>query len=334
MDLSIIVPVYNVEAYIRPCIESILKQGLDENRYEVIIVNDGTEDRSMEMIADIIDQHTNITVINQENQGLSIARNNGMERATGEYIMFLDSDDLFIDNSIPYLLNKAISSKTDLVVADFIGMNDNEIATFDIAHFHQGNGTFQEKTGKDLLSQPLYSGFSCVWHTLYKRDFLKKNNLYFIPHIYFEDTPFTYQCYAKANQCLRVDWTFIIYRNGNRSITTCLYNQKKVLDYCVVIAKIWELSQDKSLSYPINQKLQNDAYSFFSGLLFMLSKYTTITHGEKLEVLRHLQAIAPDLSFQNGIKQRLVSFLFHNALPVFMILSSIYFKHLYNTTKK
>jgi len=72
--LSIIVPVYNVEPYIRNCVESIFNQGLDENDYEVIIVNDGSTDKSMEMITDIISQHNNVTVINQENQGLSIAR--------------------------------------------------------------------------------------------------------------------------------------------------------------------------------------------------------------------------------------------------------------------
>ena len=128
MKLSIIVPVYNVEKYIRLCMESIFKQGLDENDYEVIIVNDGTPDKSMEMITDIIVAHQNIHVINQENQGLSVARNNGIAAAKGEYIQFLDSDDLLIDNSLPYLINKATSLKADLVVADFIIMNDEQIS--------------------------------------------------------------------------------------------------------------------------------------------------------------------------------------------------------------
>ena len=78
MDLSIIVPVYNVEKYIRACIKSIYKQGLDEECFEVIIVNDGSTDRSMEVIQDIISQHANITVINQENLSLSVARNKGI----------------------------------------------------------------------------------------------------------------------------------------------------------------------------------------------------------------------------------------------------------------
>ena len=96
MDLSFIIPVYNVEKYIRTCIESIYQQDLDENSFEVIIVNDGTKDRSMEMIADLIEQHSNIIVINQENQGLSVARNNGIIKAMGEYIAMIDSDDLIL----------------------------------------------------------------------------------------------------------------------------------------------------------------------------------------------------------------------------------------------
>ena len=99
MDLSIIVPVYNVEEYVRPCLESIFKQDLDDSRFEVIIVNDGSTDRSMEMIADIIQAHSNITVINQENLSLSVARNNGIAVAKGEYIIMPDSDDLLTENS-------------------------------------------------------------------------------------------------------------------------------------------------------------------------------------------------------------------------------------------
>ena len=144
--LSIIVPVYNVEKYIRPCFESIFKQGLDDNEYEIIIVNDGTKDKSMEMIADIISQHHNITVINQENQGLSVARNNGIAQAKGEYIFMPDSDDLLFDNCLPILLDKVMEAKADLIVADFLRMDDEEITTFE--DIKQSLSFFRERTGK------------------------------------------------------------------------------------------------------------------------------------------------------------------------------------------
>ena len=131
MDLSIIVPVYNVEKYVRPCLESIYKQGIDESRYEVIIVNDGSTDKSMETIADIIQQHANITVINHpQNLSLSVARNTGIAAAKGEYILMPDSDDLLIENTLLPLIDKAVETKVDLVMADYLPIKSDDIPSF------------------------------------------------------------------------------------------------------------------------------------------------------------------------------------------------------------
>ena len=92
IKLSIIVPIYNVEKYIRTCIESIFNQGLSDDNFELILVNDGTPDKSMEVISDIIQNHNNVQIINQPNQGPSIARNKGIQKATGKYLYFIDSD--------------------------------------------------------------------------------------------------------------------------------------------------------------------------------------------------------------------------------------------------
>ena len=197
-QLSIIVPIYNVEKYIRPCIESIFRQGLNDEVFELILVNDATPDRSMEMITDIIDAHRNIHVIEQHHQGLSMARNHGMARATGEYIIFVDSDDLLIENVLPYLLEKAIESKTDLIVADFLEVNDkyiNKIPT-------NTDKAFQtiEKSGEELFLEDIDPHDCHVWHSLYKRDFLQQNNITFVPGIFFEDIPFTHECAIKAKK--------------------------------------------------------------------------------------------------------------------------------------
>ena len=150
-QLSIIVPVYNVENYIRPCIESIFKQGLDESYFEVIIVNDDTEDKSMEMITDIIKIHNNITVINQENQGVSVARNNGIEVAKGQYILMIDSDDFLIENSLKPVLEIANKTQVDIVVADFLIMTNDEIK--DLKSICQEDFTIREMSGKQFLEK-------------------------------------------------------------------------------------------------------------------------------------------------------------------------------------
>ena len=326
--LSIIVPVYNVERYIRPCIESIFRQGLNEADFEVIIVNDGTPDKSMELITDIIGQHQNITVINQENQGLSVARNNAIKVATGKYIQFLDSDDLLIDNTLPYLLNNAISSKAELVIGDFIEMNDESIVDNYLESIHQFDGTIQKINGKDLLAQPLCSGYSCAWRTIYRKEFLDKNNIRFIPGIYFEDVPFTNHCFLKAQKCLRVKWLILIYRKRPQSIMTSIFTKKKGMDYCVIIKKMWELSQEKELDVRLKNKIKDDIFSLFSVLLYLTTSCKAITRSEKMEILYHIKQLVPDLYFNNSCKQRIVSFLYQKRPNTYMTLRIFYANHL------
>ena len=126
--LSIIVPVYQVEQYVRACLKSLFKQGLDDNRFEVIMVNDGTRDGSFEVVADIMALHRNIIRVDQENQGLSAARNTGMKYAKGDYVLFVDSDDLLVEGSVAPLLQTAEDNAADLVVADFVKLSDEELA--------------------------------------------------------------------------------------------------------------------------------------------------------------------------------------------------------------
>ena len=325
--LSIIVPVFKVEKYIRTCIESIFKQGLDDEDFEIIIVNDGTPDRSMEMIDDIIQQHDNIIVINQENQGLSVARNNGLQKASGDYIQFLDSDDLLIDNTFPYLLEQALSARADLVVADFIQMNDEEIAQFNNKTFKQKDGLAEEKSGEKLLIQDLNPHFCNVWHALYRREFLNIHQLRFIPGIYYEDVPFTHECYLKANRCLRINWFFIVQRKGHESITST-FTIKKAMDYCASIAKTWELSEDKEMDCQVRKKIWDNVFVYFSWLFYSLTTTKHISRAEKMSVLKKMKNSAPNISFQNGLKQNIVNFLYQRLPNTYMTLRIFYAKYL------
>lgn len=106
MKLSIVIPVYNVEPFIRGTLDSIYKQGVDESLFEVIAVNDGTPDNSMAIVEMFADAHTNLAIINQKNQGLSAARNSGIKVAKGDYIWVVDSDDSITENSISQALGE------------------------------------------------------------------------------------------------------------------------------------------------------------------------------------------------------------------------------------
>ena len=322
ISLSIIVPVYNVERYIRACMESIFRQGLDEECFEVIIINDGTKDKSMEVISDIISEHNNITVIYQENQGLSVVRNNGIALAKGEYILMPDSDDLLIDNSLPKLLESALSTKVDLVVADFLKMRDEEIDEMNDNFPQQKEFTFKEKTGEQLFLEDLNPYQCYVWRTLFRREFLIENNIKFVPGIYIQDVPFTHECYIKAKKCLRTPWLLNIYRKGHESATFS-FNKKKEKDFCMAIARTWELTHISNLSPSLQKKLRNDIYTSFT-VMTCSTAHAVKTSSERLEIIDFLREQAPDLCFKDGFRQRLVSFIYQTMPHVFIHIRYIY----------
>jgi glycosyltransferase involved in cell wall biosynthesis len=314
--LSIIVPVYNVEKYIRSCMESIFRQNLDENVFEVIIVNDGTQDRSMEMIQNIIISHPNISVINQENLSLSVARNNGIAKAKGEYILMPDSDDLLIDNSLPLLLESAIASKADLVVADFLEMTDEEIESKKV--IPQKEWHVEEKSGKKLFLEDLDPYQCFVWRTLFKREFLLENHLQFVPGIRYQDVPFTHECYLKAGKCLRAKWLLNIYRKGHESATYS-FDMRKAHDFCISIAETWKLTKREN-SIEIQNKLKNDVYISFSTLICLIS-YSFEDDSVRKEILYFLKKQVPDLSFKNGLNQILTWWLYKYLPHIFINLN-------------
>ena len=323
MDLSIIVPVYNVEKYVRACLESIFRQGLDEDRFEVIIVNDGTCDRSMEMIADIIGQHKNITVINQENQGLSVARNNGVKAATGDYIIMPDSDDLLIANSLPTLLKTALETKADLVVADFLMLGDEEIERYQ----PPVNQTLKirEMTGIDLFLEDYTPYESYVWRTLYRREFLLENNIWNYPGILFQDVPFTHECYLKAKKCIRASWLLNIYRTGHAS-ATYNFDMKKADDFCIAMRETWKLCSWEGHTPATLRKLKDDVFISFSHLIILIS-YSFKRRVDRWDTIKFIKRNLSDVNFDNGFRQRAVTVLFIH-IPIIFIEANYYLRRL------
>lgn len=309
IDLSIIIPVYNVEKYIRQCLNSVFNQGMKDENYEIIIINDGTQDHSIEVIQDIINQHKNITLISQKNQGVSIARNNGIEKASGKYILMLDSDDLLVENTLSVLLEKALTSKVDLIVANYIEMTDEEILINKNKTLFSSD--FTEKTGEQLLLEDLNPRECYLWRTIYRRDFLNKENISFIPGIIFEDIPFVHLCYLKARKCLTTHQLFYIYRRGNQPSATYNFTEEKAKDLSIAISKLWEMTNIKDLNSKIRRKLQDDTFVTFSILMYAIV-YNIDNTRERLFIINNLKQLIPDIQFRNGIIQRINSFMFHN----------------------
>ena len=306
--ISIIVPVYNVEQYIRPCVESIFRQGLDESTYEVILVNDGTKDNSFGVIDDIVQSHSNIIIVEQKNQGLSAARNTGMTKATGDYILFVDSDDLLIENTLGKLTEELSNSLPDILYAGFVKMTNEEIDTKTLKP--QEDFSCRETTGRKSFLED-YDARQCyAWRAFYKKSFLEASQLRFIPGIYFEDVPFTTECHLKAGKCVRTDYTFYIYRQRPGSIVSAI-NKKKVMDFHHVIARLWELRKQNLTSAEARQLM--DAISTTFSIEMWYVSHIPELYAEKEEIIADLKEKVPHLSFQGSLRQRLKSFLFKYA---------------------
>ena len=306
MKLSIIVPVYNVEQYIRTCVQSIYRQGLSEDDFEVILVNDGTQDNSFVVIEDIITNHNNMIVFEQSNQGLSAARNTGLSKASGQYILFLDSDDLLIDNTLPQLLSLTNNHLVDLLIAGFVKLNNKEIDSFD--NTLPVEILTEEKSASEIFLQDFNPQQCYVWRTIYRKQFLDENGLLFIPGIYFEDVPFTTECLLKAKDCIKTTLTFYIYRQRDNSIVSSI-NLKKILDFNIALSKLWDMYKGFVLPIEMQRQLMNTIFTTFSISIWYVSHNHQLLLQRK-EIISDLNQKVPDLYFTNGLKQKILSIVF------------------------
>lgn len=165
--LSIIIPVYKVEKYIRKCLDSIFKQEYSYGKVEVIVVNDGTPDNSMEIVKEFAVKY-NIEVIEQSNQGLSMARNNGLLKATGRYVWFVDSDDWLQKDSIHTVLECIDKHNVDMISTRLIRVKEDDgSCQLDVRNRYIDGKKYI--VGKDyLFDEGIYAP---VQQFIYKRDF-------------------------------------------------------------------------------------------------------------------------------------------------------------------
>jgi glycosyltransferase involved in cell wall biosynthesis len=283
----------------------------------------------MEMIDDIIQQHKNITVINQENLGLSVARNNGIAAAKGEYILMPDSDDLLIENSLMPLLEKALETKVDMVVADFLSMTDEEIDNFYKEDFQQPELQFKKIVGEQLYLDVLNPYHCYVWRTLYKREFLVTKDLIFYPGIRYQDIPFTHECYLKANNCICSNIRLNIYRKWPGSSTNA-YKIDNSKHFITAIAITWKLRQIEGLSSNLVYKLEDNVYISFRAMLYD-TLHSIKGKNDRYVLMNYINFQAPDLNFTHSIQQKLITFMVKKMPHLFI---NIYYQYAQIVYKK
>ena len=223
--ISVIIPVYRVEDYLRECLNSVIAQSFTD--IEVVCVNDGSDDNSPKILAEYAQRDSRIRVINQENQGLSVARNVGLKNAIGEYIFFLDSDDVIHPKTLEIAYHFAKKYNAELVDLRYTSSNVSSFITKNYDKYKIPHKMSETPFSLGIEYQKFKLLFF-VWTKLYKRTLLQ--GVEFIPKIQFEDYPFVFAVLARKPKTVVVRAKLYFYRARAHSISQAV-NPKQIADY-------------------------------------------------------------------------------------------------------
>lgn len=247
MRLSIILPIYNVSKWLGRCIASIRNQGLEADDYEIIAVNDGSTDDSMAVLEAFRREEEKSgvktapwTIVNQENQGLSAARNAGLKAAKGAYVWFVDSDDYLVPGCLKRLLERAEKDRLDVLCFGLQLVSENgDIMPYPIPDTSEGKTMKGEEFMLKVGMPP------AAWAALYRRGFLQAKNLVFYEGLLHEDQEFTPRAYFFARR-IAFDPTVVynyVQREGSIMKSA---NPKKSTDLLIICQRLWDFAMENT----------------------------------------------------------------------------------------
>ena len=273
--VSVIIPIYNVEKYVEECLISVMNQTLKE--IEIICVNDGSKDHSMEIVHKYAQEDDRIVVIHQENQGLSAARNTGLDKAKGTYVLFLDSDDWILPNTLQELYFVAEKNELDDIYFNaevFFDMAEEQESGY--LNYYKRKKTYEGiYIGREFAEKIMKNGdfrpSACL--QMIRREWLLENNLRFYEGIIHEDNLFTLQSMMLAEKVMFLDQGYYQRRVREDSIITTEKGVKNAVGYFVCIMEMGKFLIDKELEEGYYFEIENylawlkkKAISYVTGL--------------------------------------------------------------------
>lgn len=323
IKLSIIVPIYGVEQYLRKCVDSILNQDISSSEYEIILVDDGGHDKCPQICDEYarmsqesrakIQELPCIRVIHRKNGGLSAARNSGIEIAQGDYLMFVDSDDFIEPNVLGGLLSQIERDKLDVLRYRLQYVNPQyEVYNPYRSDPFKGNDYSEVPTDGVSFLNSRMSTACYAWAFILKRELL--DGCIFTPRIYFEDTDWTPRMLCKANRVASTNTVVYNYLQREGSITNAVNRskQKKVLDDKVhLIGTLQQQATDLQKSGRYNRWYRDMISDTVVSIISMLS---TTFYTEKDAYLAQLEQLNIYPLATKTLKARII-----NISPLFMV---------------
>ncbi len=262
-ELSVIIPVFNVETYIKQCLDSIVNQTFGIENIEVIIVNDCTSDNSMDIVNDFAQKYSSFKIINHTvNKGVGEARNTGLKHVSSDYVTFLDSDDFIDENTFKNSMNKIKDSGSDLLIYNWEFFKDGytEPPTMHKPNFNK------DRILNDLKEEPNLIFLTSVWNKIYHKSLFKYLNF---PTGLYEDNCISTSVMINASKIYLNSEAIYYYRKNPKSITNVL-GKTNSLDLCGSIKVLFDLSK----KYPEYAKIINQlAIKFTHDVLFWIYYY-------------------------------------------------------------
>lgn len=251
--VSVIIPVYNVEDYLAECLDSVINQTYKE--LEILCINDCSQDNSMLILKEYEQKDSRIKIFqNEKNSGPAYTRNEGLRKAVGEYVLFVDSDDRIALDLVERCI--AVGHGSDLICFDYRQMVETEVFSRQYA-YKMKDGLY---TGDSFFVEAVYTDsiiFS-PWSKLLKRNFLIENNISFYNGILYEDILFSFQCYIKAEKVYSLCRKLYEYRVRRSSIMTTDISVKNIESYIICICELSKLY----LQNNFNQKISSAAEGY------------------------------------------------------------------------
>ena len=212
--VSVLVPIYNVERYLRPCLESLKAQDVDD--FEVICLNDGSTDTSPQIIREFVEADDRFRMIDKTNSGYGDSMNRGLDAARGRYVAILESDDVMCEGALGRLLREAEEHDAEVVKGNFIfwWSEEGREEAYDVLPPLARDGVFEP-----CRDPRVFQLKPSIWSAVYRRDFLEANGIRFLttPGAAYQDTSFTFKVWACARRAMLLDVPVVRYRQDNEA---------------------------------------------------------------------------------------------------------------------
>ena len=253
--ISVIVPVYNVEKYLKECLDSILNQTFED--IEIICINDGSTDNSLKILLDYIKQDYRLKVYSQYNKGQGSTRNVGLNLASGEYIYFVDSDDFIKDNTLELCYNLLNKENLDMLIFQAINYDDIQKKFFEESYYNMDflYGFENKVFNVDSISGKLFSIAVSPWNKIYKKEIILKNNIIFSEGLIFEDNEFFFDAFLSSKRV-----SFLkkhLYARRRREDSTTALGNEKYMDCISIPNRVMNIFKKHNLYEEFKTELFN-----------------------------------------------------------------------------